>query len=165
MHFRTNDVPDSALLNEALQAHITTNMFACVSGFMKIDHVDITPLDGSTATASFPAGTAWKGNAGDKPIPAVAQVIKLTTLKRGRSHRGRVFLPNVDEAVFEGGGLADVQFSLTVPAWSAFRDAMETDGWPLVVASYKLATADAVTVTTPEKIACTQRRRQSRLRG
>lgn len=162
---------------EALQDAVTQDMWGPVNAGAVVTQVDITPLDGSSATQSFLTGATaqWTGETGGDFVPAVASVIKFQTLLRGRANRGRVFLPFISESAISDGMFTAGAQLVVQNAWTACQTALEADTgpggpWALLVASYDRkhggAGAHATTIATfTAEVACaTQRRRQSRLR-
>lgn len=143
----------------------SANMILEVSSAAKIDRLDITPLNGTGATQQFAETNArWSGGSTDAIIPAAAQVISLRTGLRGRSNRGRIYLPFMVESNFSAGSVSGASNATIQTAWNTFVTGMNTGGAPLVVASYLNANAHDVTQVIVEFIVGTQRRRQSRLR-
>jgi len=164
MHFKKSG-GTSADLATKLNSHATNTMFELLPTTCSVTSIVITPLDGSSAsypyTPATPANWTGHGGAGDFS-PQVAAIVKLLTGKRGRSYRGRVYLPWIAEAQSGGGGLNGTSKNTTTSAWTAFLAAMLGDGWQMVVASYKLETSEAVLTTTCEGFTATQRRRNAR---
>jgi hypothetical protein len=153
-----------------LDAHVSTLMFDSVTADAAVATVNITPLDGVTPTGIFPTGSVakWGGNGSTDFIPAAATIIKLATATRGRSFRGRIFLPFLAEDANSRGQIDGPTATAMSTAWTTFAAAIDADATTpmnLVVASYKLATAAAVTELHAETTAATQERRQARLRG
>jgi hypothetical protein len=154
----------------ALDANVDTNMWGFQSTNAAVDSIDITPLDGVSATNSFLTGRPgkWTGQSGGTDYtPAVSALIKLQTVHRGRSHRGRIFLPFVVEGMVTRGVLDAGVVASVGAAWSDYADDLVADATTpcsIVVASYKLASADVAHVVSCESVAGTQRRRQGRLR-
>jgi hypothetical protein len=95
-------------------------------------------------------------------IPQVACVVKLTTTERGRSKRGRIFLPWVNEGIADQGTMTASRVTSMQTAWTTFLSDMSTNNCPVVVASYKLASSAIVQAATVESLFATQRRRQPR---
>lgn len=124
----------------------------------------VTPLDGTSASFELAtSGAKWTGTAGAVDfIPQVAEVVTLKTGTRGRSTRGRVYLPFIGESAVSNGSITGA--AATQTAWNTFLSTMNTASYPVVVASYKLAARFDVTSIVVQIIAGTQRRRQSRLR-
>lgn len=165
LHFR--GAPGSAAgLYTAIEANVTANMWAQTSSTTFIREVAITPLDGSTATLVNNPVTAakWSGQSTSSGIPQSANIIKLRTAKRGASYRGRIFLPWVTETAQAFGILDSTSVTTQTATWVTFRTAVAAAGYTLVVASYKLATAELVVTATSELYTGTQRRRQSQQR-
>lgn len=165
MHFRCAPGDIDALYS-AIDTEVTKEMWnpLTVNG-SQVTHVVITPLDGVTASKDYTTGAPakWSGaQAGQELIPQVAALVKLQTAKRGRSYRGRVFLPGVDELHSERGQIDVSLISAWQSAWTTFLGAMAGYPHKLVVASYKHATAEDVTNVAVEQYCGTQRRRQPR---
>lgn len=155
----------------ALNTHVSSSMWGIVAQGGSVTEVDITPLDGSTATATFLTGSPSKwtgasGNVSDPFFPAGSGLLKLQTDLRGPAHRGRVFLPFVPENEVTDGSIDGSIASTVSTAWETFRNALLTNS-PAVsldVASYKHASTTPVQKVTCEPVIATQRRRQNRLR-
>jgi hypothetical protein len=165
MHF-SSATGDAADVWSAIETNWDRDLIRAVEESVTIIRLDITPLDGATATQSFSTGSGaiWTGEACPELLPAVAAMVKLTTGLRGRSKRGRVFLPFVGESVAAAGFLATGTQGLMQAKWSTFITDMGISGVPLHVASYKNATSERVISANVEQAFGTQRRRQSRLR-
>lgn len=154
---------------EAITDALQADMFAAQYSNAFVKSVSITPLDGTSATVEFitPGTGAWVGGSSGQPIPQQANIIKLSTGLRGRSFRGRLFLPWVAENATVNGSIGSTLATTITTAWTAFQAALAADAdgpWVQVVASYKLAVATAVTAYGAEPETGTQRRRQSRNR-
>lgn len=167
MHFRdTLGTQTASDLFHVADDGATSDMWGYLTDSSVCGLLHITPLDGVTGTSEF-ATTApgWTGPQTGQYMPQVAQVIKLVTGLRGRSNRGRVFLGPVAESVAANGILiAGDELAAQHAAWVSFETTLHAAGWEIVVASYKLGTAQSVTAISNEQILATQRRRQSRLR-
>lgn len=155
-----------------LDAHVTAAMWAPVQSACFVDSVAITPLDGISATQVFGTGAGppakWSGGTTGDFLPAAAVLIKLTTAHRGRSFRGRVFLPFIGEGATSNGFINSTTANNLSTAWAAFDAAMTADATTpqaLMVASYKLAQANPIAALGAEAALGTQRRRQSRNRA
>lgn len=164
MHFGSSSL-NSTTLGNLIDTNATAHMWDATTGDFAVNKLQITPLDGSTATTErATTGAKWAGAGGALDfIPAAAQVISFRSTLRGRSFRGRIYLPGVCESLQSAGTL---NFSLATQqsAWNTFMAAIVAGGAQLVVASYLHATAQAVATATPEAPLATQRRRQGRLR-
>jgi hypothetical protein len=162
--------PNSPAVFTCIDAHVTSALWTFVSSNLTLDQVAITPLDGSTAThiETVTPSAKYSGQSAGEAIPNMANIIKLQTNKRGKSYRGRLYLPNVGEPDQTNGKLATAKVPTTTTAWNTFMTAIGTDATtPLTlgVASYKLSTFEAALSCLCEPTAATQRRRLSRLRG
>jgi hypothetical protein len=165
MHFRKGGTNPAALAT-VLDGDVAAAMWGAQGTNSKIHSLQITPLDGSSVSFPFDTGSPakWSGTCTtNAPVPNVANIVKLLTAKRGRSYRGRVYLPWVDEDR-QGAGKVDAGTLVTLQAaWVAFNAAIIADGWEWVVASYALATAEPVVAVLAETFVATQRRRQVRV--
>jgi hypothetical protein len=130
-----------------------------------IQSFTVTPLDGISAsyTKAVTGGT-YSGNVSGAWVPQVAPVVSLRTAKRGRSYRGRVYIPFAGEGQIENGLLSSGYALDLQEAWTAFQTALESSDFYLAVASYHLAVANRVTNIIVEQATGTQRRRQERVR-
>jgi len=165
MHFRS-DTGTSTSLAAALQASVAGNQFDGVSSGAVSDDVAITPLDGLAATSHFVL-PAWVGQGtGGDYSPASSAVLAFQTAKRGRSFRGRIYLPFLPETQMSDGALTGGVGPAIVGAWTAFNASMLAtgDAWVHVVASYKHASAEPILGYTVMGSFGTQRRRQTRIR-
>ena len=164
IHFR-NAGGSSGDLTLKMNSHVTAGMWGTVSHLASITDVVVTPLDGGSVSVPFLTGspTKWAGAGGSGDfIPQAATIMKLLTARRGRSYRGRVFLPFVPEASQAQGTLVTGDVDAEAAAWATFMSDMAGDSYDLVVASYSLATADDVVAIAGEYKTATQRRRQKR---
>jgi hypothetical protein len=164
IHVRQSSTTPSAVLTH-IEAALQANQFQVVSTGGRVTNAQITPLDGSGATLdTATSGSAgWSGGSSGDYIPQVSAIIKETTALRGRSFRGRVFLPWVGEGVQASGALISPFAGNLTTAWEGFVNALLPD-MELVIASYKLASAEAVENIRCETETGTQRRRQERNR-
>jgi hypothetical protein len=165
MHFHSDSYSVSGL-DTALQANVDRAMWDPVwEGYGAIT-LNYLPLDGTSATTTVipTTMTDWTGEGTGELIPASAALIKLKTGLRGREHRGRIYLGGIAESVQSAGAIASATVTELQSKWSTFVEDMFTSSCPLLVASYKLATASEVQFITAETMAGTQRRRQTQLR-
>lgn len=165
----TAGVATTAQVYACLNRNVTAAMWSSVGGSASVTDVNITPLDGVSPTTDFPTGSPakWTGPGGGQTTPAVATLVKLTTDLRGRSHRGRVYLPFQSEAAEADGALNPATQTAAQAAWTTFLVDIASDAttpMTLVVASYLLGSARNVQTVTVEGMLATQRRRQGRLR-
>lgn len=165
MHFRGSGIDPTELM-ALLTNNFVANLFNAVATTAVIDTVHIIPLDGTSATQEFdaPNTALWKGETVSSPVFPDSVVIKLRTGERGRSKRGRVYLPFPAEGAIDLGTVLTGSLGAMQTAWETFRSSMEEDLCPWVVASYKFASALEVESLLVEGALGTQRRRQSRFR-
>lgn len=152
-------------LMTSLEARVAAGMWSWVDSASTIDQVVITPLDGTSATVTFntSGGAKWTGGSGAATgVPQASGIIKLQTGIRGRSNRGRLFLPWVAENEQSNGILQDVTAVNT--AWGNFANGLVTDGFALGVASYLHSNWHQATNVSAENHLGTQRRRNDRIR-
>lgn len=146
-------------LNDAM----SENLWAPVTSNARIDTVSITPLDGSTPTETFTtSGAPWGGGTSGSWSPATAGIVSLATSLRGRSYRGRIYMPFIADTANDDGVMASGSLAIARDAWPLFQAAL-TGGVEHVVASYKHATAQLVTIYTVKAGLGTVRRRQTRV--
>ena len=165
LHFEQDDIDPEGLFS-SLDAHVTPNMWDPLMQTNRIRLVEITPLDGASATQVFSPSdvSKWRGgiSTGDY-APAVAACVSTRTTLRGKSFRGRHYLGPVAENQTTAGELAGASQSSLVSGWGSFLDAMNVASSPWVIASYKLATKTPITSIVVSNILTTQRRRQTRV--
>jgi hypothetical protein len=142
-------------------------MWSTVTGDARIQEVDITPLDGTSATATFVKAVAakWTGFSGGAGVPAVCGLIKLQTGLRGPRHRGRIFLPFTGEGATDNGTIITATQAGATNAWVTFANDMDTAGASLGVASYAHSDWNQAIAIQCETFVATQKRRQDRLRA
>lgn len=159
MHFENAGGTSTDVYND-INAHVTAAMWDFVVATGRVSSVSVLPLDGSSATTVFSTASPskWSGaGTGSDWIPQGCGVVTWQTAERGRSRRGRTYLPWVAEGEQAAGVLADVAACQT--AWTNFLTAMNlTDTIP-VVASYKLASTRSVSAFLVRSFLKTQRRR------
>jgi hypothetical protein len=163
MHFRSPGATPEDVAT-AFDNHKTTGMWRTVSQTYSVDSLDVTKLDGSSVSFHFDTGsdTDWDGQGGTQFIPQASAIVKLATALRGRSYRGRIYLPALAEDRTFNGVVDPTDQGITTAAWDTFGTDMIAAGTTLVVASYKHATAADVTNIICESRTGTQRRRQPR---
>lgn len=95
------------------------------------------PLDGTSATSTRVHARAGLGGAGDVLPAQSSAVVKLRTGLRGRSHRGRLFLPPWVEAHNDlGGHIPTADRTAVLNQFIGWQTALTAGGWTHVVASY-----------------------------
>jgi len=163
MHF-SGPGKTAANVQTALLAHVDARMFAPVRNSCDVKNATITPLDGSTASLVTGPMAGWVGGAttGDT-IPGTSAVVSLRSALRGRSNRGRVFLPFISESAQADGLLVGGYITDLLAGWGAFATAMAAAGIALGIASYKNANWHQATTVLIDTRCGTQRRRQERV--
>jgi len=165
IHIRTASTSASAVA-AAIAASFLNKMWTTVSSGASMHAMDLTRLDGSSASYhTTVSGQNGQGSSGDFE-PGSSTVVGLHTALRGRSHRGRVYLPFLAEGQASNGLLTTGQATTALLGWSYFvaHLPLQTPLCFLVVASYKLSTATDVVTTPVLRGYGTQRRRQERVR-
>lgn len=110
------------------------------------DDITYTPLDGTTSSTVLALAAVAGTQAGDALPSQSAVGVTLRTGLRGRSKRGRIFLAFGSEAQTDvGGRLATGTAALVPVEFAAWITDLAGIGWTLVVASYKLSSAQSVT--------------------
>lgn len=147
-----------------LDSHVTAAMWNTAPSGFAVQSVDVLALDGTAATVSFATGrpAKWTGSGSGQWIPAAAEIVTLYTGFRGRSMRGRVYLP-MSEGVQDSGSIDPTISAAAQTAWENFRAAMNADTSDLVVASYVNSTANVCSSVLVRSLMGTQRRRQQAL--
>jgi len=165
MHILRSGTTASAIAS-SVDANVTAAMWGTVVNGAAVNHLVVTPLDGASASFTLnTTGAKWTGSGGvADPCVQCAVMIKCTTALRGRSNRGRLYLPFTSETISGGGVIAAGTQTTVQNAWNAFLTAMIAAGSQPVVASYLHATQHPIAAYTVELAMGTQRRRQSRLR-
>lgn len=150
----------------ALDGAVNASMWQGSPSNCGIRQVTIQALDGISAAIPFDTllPAKWKGTGSAEYIPQVSVLIKSTTLRRGRSFRGRTFLPFTGENVQVNGTLQGTFAANITDGWGTFLGDMNTAGWEPVIASYKLAVATGIDSYECENETATQRDRQERNR-
>lgn len=162
MHFNSTAYDMDALWTD-LQAQVVAGMWLGVRSTARLNEVVMTPLDGGGASRVFtaPVTAAWQGGSGAGDIvPQVSVLVSHRTSQRGRSFRGRTYLPYISEGSIAGGIYDSSVVTSQTTSWQAFRSGMSAAGSPLVVATYKLSDSALVTQCIVRGFTATQRRRQ-----
>jgi hypothetical protein len=125
-----------------------------------IDKITVTPLDGSAASTIFTPGVS--ASSGNTPLgPAeVACVLSMHTPFRGRSHRGRVYLPPVYVSQLNGGVFSTAFINYILAQVAGAQTALGGANWSIGVASYKTTAFNSATAFTIDTLPDVQRRRK-----
>lgn len=164
MHFSISS-DDPVTLFNAFQSASSVRPWFQTTVDSVIHSVDITPLDGVGMTESFATtGTlGWVGNASSGDVsPATAVICKFLTAKRGRSYRGRMFMPWAAESIISNGKVIPASLTAGQTVIGQWWGQLTTAGANLQVASYTHGTAEPVTAVQVESLLGTQRKRQFR---
>jgi hypothetical protein len=164
MHFESIGYSTGSLIT-SLEARVTAAMWQHTRTDSYIDQLTLTPLDGAGTSVTYSTTNAakWKGvNGTGDLIPQAAVINKFTTTLRGRSFRGRAYLPWPAEVACNNGVYDASARALQDTAWGNFIAGMSVDAHSLVVASYKESAATLVVGHQCEPLLGTQRRRQIR---
>lgn len=155
----------SAAVAASLDANVTAGMWGQIVNAASANLLTVTKLDGSSATYQLAvSGAKWTGTAGVVDfVPQACEIVSLRTGLRGRSYRGRLFLPFIGESAMSNGSI--VGFAATQTAWNTWLAAMIAAASFPAVGSYKVPTLTDITSVIVESLAATQRKRQSRLRS
>jgi hypothetical protein len=141
-----------------------------------VENVNVTPLDGISATSSFATGgpAKWTGSNSGDYVPQSPALVKLQTGVRGRDNRGRIFVPFIAEGVLSKGVIDAPTVAAMTGAWNNFLAALNAlvapGSWQLVVAAYDRRHLGAGAHATPvincvaEAETGTMRKRQTRNR-
>lgn len=164
IHVLAPDSTDEAVGTQ-LDSNATGTMFEPMANNVGCQTFSITKLDGTSATYNYTLGEDnWIGGTAGDFSPASSCVVAFATGERGRSKRGRVYLPFIAEAAITDGSMTAGLDTTVSEAWAAFQDALSDVSMTLVVASYKLVEATAITGFSVKSAIGTQRRRQTRVR-
>lgn len=126
-----------------------------------VQDVVYTPLDGSSASTVTTLAGSGAGLAADAMPPEVSAVVTFRTTVRGRSRRGRVYLPPYTRGVLASGGILDpTVISALIAEWAGFNADMLTHSIVHSVASYKLGLCTPISSYTMDNKLDVQRRRK-----
>ncbi len=166
MHFNSDDGDLDALFSD-LDAAVSDALWQHTTVDSSIATVQLIPLDGTGAGKEYDTGSTadWSGpQPSGQVIPQAAVVAKHTTIFRGRSYRGRSFLPWPAEGVCSNGRYDNTNAAGQQTAWNNFQATLLGGAHEIVIASYKLAVSNDVSFTRVERLLGTQRLRQPRPR-
>lgn len=137
------------------------NLLNNTPGTTSMNAITFTPLDGSSAS-TLVAGTAFGSGVTDLLDAQASPIVTLRTGSRGRSFRGRIFLPALHEGSNSSTGTVS---SGVITAYNAqlsgFLAALTPINWECVVASYKLSIGTKVTTAVIRSYFGHQVRRRS----
>jgi hypothetical protein len=113
------------------------NLMSFCSNSLTLTEMTILELDGVSASRSFPQSIVGSGGATDQLPAQTSAVVKFKTGFRGRSNRGRVYLPPFLESKSDlGGHISLTDRGLILAQFAGFGADVATAQWNHVVASY-----------------------------
>lgn len=140
LYFKATDIIDAGMLN-ALAALVETwwedNVQAHLSSDIELNEVFATDLTSSTGpVSSFTTGLPLGGTVGVEAEPAnVAPCISFKTANRGRSFRGRNYIPGIPGTFVAGNHMSGEWMADMVDAYEALNAAVSGESWVHVVIS------------------------------
>jgi len=144
--FATTD--DETEVSTAVQANLDPDQFYGSSSSAHLTGVDVIALDGTSTTFHQTLDGSFTGLGGSDYIAQGATIVSFGTGLRGRSNRGRMFLPALAEDRQDGGIVAFGAVSTMQVAWDNWVDNMRAAFMIPVVASYRHHTAPEITTVT-----------------
>lgn len=112
-------------LNDALEDWVSTHLFSAVSDQLSFTGVTSTDQTTESSPSIYKAFTpAISGNQANEATPGnVAAVVSFLTDLRGRSYRGRNYVPGIDSAAFTSPGNLGAAFAaVLLAAYTALSD-------------------------------------------
>jgi len=157
-----------AELATVLNANLTSDMWGLMSNADTCTDVLLTDLRSGGGQSNLHLGTPIVGEGSGHYLPNSCGLIKLTTDTRGRSYRGRVYIPDLAESFTVNGLITPGNQASTSAAWVLFANALVSDGkWALAVCTRyennvrrNPGRVTQVTNAACESRVATQRRRQ-----
>jgi hypothetical protein len=137
------------------------NLAAPVASAWTLHHLSALALYDASLGVEHDLVNTIVGQTGTDWVPQVAGVVKFTTDVRGRSNRGRLFLPGIAEGAMDSSGISDSKVTACTEEWDGFLNQMAVTfgSWAGCIASYKNRNAHQITNAALEKVTGTQRRR------
>jgi hypothetical protein len=149
----------------AVNTAVTQSMWDFTTSGSSVTKVITTKLDGVAASVDHLTGSPAKWTGGGLGTDIILQgcnVITIRTGFRGRSRRGRVYVPWVSEGEQTNGVLASADVAAVQTAWGTFLAAMVTAGYPMHVCSPLHSDSVQASSVTVQPYVKTQRRRAKR---
>lgn len=147
-----------------LQANVYDAMFGCMVSEQLLGTITVLPLDGVTAGLEEPPTDPTAGTSEGQVSPASAGLLKIKTLVRGPSARGRMYIGPVAESAMADGVLDPTIAGTMISSWYEAIGAWSTAGLTFGVASYTHLVFHPMASMTIEPLLGTQRRRQDQIR-
>jgi hypothetical protein len=160
-----SETPEAQILTN-LNALVTAGMWTPVTANGRVGRVEITRLDGTSAsvvTAIAPAAK-WTGGGTSDCVLQGAAVVGFKSTHRGPAGRNRIYLPWIGEGSQVNGTLVGDSATIPPTAWETFRVAMlgAANSTPLKVVSAHDGVARNCVGIGWNPILRTQRRRARR---
>lgn len=134
--------------------------FSYANAGTTVDKITVTPLDGASASTVFtPALSAPGGNTPLGPAE-VACVLSMKTPFRGRSYRGRVYLPTPYITQLNGGIINPAVVTAILAQVNGAQTALGAINWSIGIASYKLSLFNTFASINMDSLPDVQRRRK-----
>ena len=144
---------------DLVDTNFTTEMIDATSAEIDMKEIEVTPLDGISATFTKVLALGVPGGAAGVGVPNGAGVVTFNTDKRGRSFQGRAYTPWISEGVQSEGLIESANVINIIDAWVQYAVTMLVEGCAQVVASYVLAEVNAIQNVLMDRRLDTQRRR------
>jgi hypothetical protein len=116
-----------------------TSVLANCHSSTTTQYVYYLPLDGLSLASTIPMINTGSASGGNPLPPEVAEVLTLRTNNRGRSYRGRIYLPAFTTSQATTGVITAAAINGITTQFNAVQTALRTGGGELGVASYKLS--------------------------
>jgi hypothetical protein len=120
-----SETPEAQILTN-LNALVTAGMWTPVTANGRVGRVDITRLDGTSASVSTAIAPAakWTGSGTSDSILQGCAVVGFKSNHRGPAGRNRIYLPWIGEGSQVNGTLVGDSATIPPTAWETFRAAM-----------------------------------------
>lgn len=129
-----------ASLGTLLDTWVTGDLLPAMSADIAYTGLTLVAQDSSSAPALYmPKSPAVSGGRAATSMPGnVTYTIKFSTAQRGRSGRGRNYMPGISSDAVSGNQIAASLADEFVAAYQELADMLETDGnWTHVVVSHQ----------------------------
>lgn len=155
LHFqRVGATPaDAQELANDLVAGWEANVMPFLSVKLKLNSVIVVDqqAEGSTVAFSPPAGTGVGGEGGESLPNETAFCISFHTARRGRSYRGRIYIPGISEASRDGTNRVQALFAtnMRIGIQNTLFGSIGTTWIPCVLSRYFAGALRPLGVLTP----------------
>ena len=158
----TGSPMSSAVIAGLVANALDSNMFAPVVSTTELLTIDVFNMGIPEATVQVPV-VGVQGQSGGQAVPNVAVVVTPRSVARGRSFRGRTYLPMIGESSIDSGIVIGPVVISTLAAWFDFNIALLASSITQSIISIELAVATLVAGYTVDTRQDTQRRRLNRI--